>query len=252
VGRRTLCGVAIIAGLTGAAGAEGEVTTEVAEARLDWTHGEIAARGAATADLHAPTIAIARVGAERRARERAAAALVTAARALRLAGGGTLGGAMKRDGELAARVVAGLAQTRDVAVDHASDGSARVAIAAPLEALRIARTGVVGGIAASTAPTALLIDAGAKLGQPVLGLTLAAGRERFAGPVVFFRDRAAAASDRRLGSRVVRGRATAIADGVLTIDGPAADVLAEARSADALVVIVLGDAGSSSTKKEKR
>jgi hypothetical protein len=277
MGRRLLSGFALLAlagarpalaaDRTPAAEASAPVVTESEGARIDWTAGEIEATGAAAADLHAPNVTIARVGAERRARERAGKVLLEAARALRLASGGTLGAAMAKDDALAARVERSLERPRDVRIDHASDGSARVTVAAPLEGLRAARVAARKGAADDdgdaiavtaapapplTAPTALLIEAKGELVQPVLGLTLRAGKLRHAGPVLFFHDAELAARDARLGARVVRGRATRNDDGELHVAGDAAEALAAARVAASPIVIVLGPPAKPAGRKESK
>jgi hypothetical protein len=239
--RRVVLALALAAGAPAGSARADAVTTEASGATVDWTAGEIFAVGRAVADLRAPTVPLARVGAERRARERALAALTAAARALPIAAGGTLGAAMAKDAELAGRVARAIDGAREVVVDHASDGSTRIRMAAALEALRGALVGITLGPTPPTAPTALVIEAGAALGAPRLGLALTAGGERMVGPTVFARGAGGLAGDPRLGDRVLKGRARRLVAGALEIEGGAASALGAARAADAIVVVILRD-----------
>jgi hypothetical protein len=236
----------LLSAVTAATAAAEPVTSERDGVTVDWSTGELSTSAAAVADLHAPTVELARIGAERRARERAVAALLDAARALPVAGGKSLGDAMTKDDALAARVADAVARTRDVAIAYGSDGSTRATVAAPLEGLRAALRGVASGGGPADGPTALVVALGdVDLDAPRLGVTLAAGAERFAGPTVFYRrEPPAVAAEPRLGARVVRGTGTRFADGVLTIEGDAAAALPAARAGDALVVLVLGEAAA--------
>lgn len=103
---------------------------------VDWSAGELRARGLGVADRRAPSPATARDAARGRALADAHRQLADAARALPWAGGGTLGDRVddRRLLELAARA----------RVRHAEplvDGSWRLELALPLEVLRQAVTG---------------------------------------------------------------------------------------------------------------
>ncbi len=211
--------------------------------RTDWTRGLLLAVGAAAADIRAPSPVVARAASERLARQRAHAALAERARAMTLADG-TRVEAAAADPAVAERLAGAVARALDVDVDYGSEGSVVVTCGLPLEAIRLAVVGAPMAeeavAAAQPAPTALRVDARGQLARPELGLTLVNGGARYAGPTVFYRDRKAAAADPRLGGRVVALRATARHDGQLEVDG-AADSLAAAARAGALVVIVVGE-----------
>lgn len=217
------------------------VVEDRAGGTIDWTRGLIIADGAAAADLRARAPDVARVGAERRARERARDALASLAEGVALASGGDVGSAIEGDEAAAGRLGAAAERAVEVGIDYASDGSVRVRLGLPLEAVRAALAGearaLPGGAEGGT--TGVLVRAGDALGEPVLGLTLVAGDERYAAPVAFAHP--PATGDRRLGGEVSRTRATGR-------DGPALEVamepaeLAGARAAGALVIVVLDPA----------
>jgi hypothetical protein len=207
---------------------------------IDWSAGRLVAEGAAAADLRAPGPDVARVSAERRAREQALATLDAAARKLPLAGGGTVGEAVKRDEAAGKRLAAALARARTIDASYASDGGARVTVALPLEAVRLAVAPPAAAPAASDgAPTAILVDARKAGAKPVLGVTLVAGKTEAALPATWWTTPEAAAADARAGATVARATAGKATAGKLEIDLPEAD-LARAAAAGALVIVVVG------------
>jgi hypothetical protein len=234
--------LAIAAGLAGGAAGAEPVTSTVAGARVDWTAGTLTAEGVAVAGLRAPSVAVARVAAERRARDRAAAALARAARALPLADGGTVGAAVDAAPTRAGAIDAAIAAAA-ATIAYGSDGSSRATLAAPLEAVRAGLDAPRVGVDPADAPTALVVELRGKLVRPALGLALAAGAERYAGPTVWHRDVADAAADPRAGARVVRLVAHAVRDGVVDLGPEPAATLAAARAGGALVVVALGKGG---------
>jgi hypothetical protein len=224
-----------------------------AGARIDWTRGLVVARGAAAADLRAPSPQVARLAAERRARSAAQAHLRALARELRLADGRTLAAALGKDPQAAARFDRALARSLDLAVDHTSDGSVVLSAGLPIEAIRAAASGPMdlpAGAGASASartaagerPTALVVTAGTHLRRPAVGVILTAGSERYAGPTVFAVREAAVAAD-RLGARPRRLKASGGSGGSLELAGGAAAArqLADARAAGALVVILVAE-----------
>lgn len=214
----------------------GHVIESHGEVTIDWSLGVARARGASAGDLRAPSAAVARVGAERTARASAREQLSAAAAALTLADGRTVEDATKEPAA-AARLDAILDQTSLFHADYGTDGSVVVAEQLPLEAVRLAVVGAPAPPPDPDGPTAVLVDARKALEGPVLGLTLASGGERYAGPTIFYRGTTAARGDARLGDRVVEARATARDGDTLTLaDG--ADV-AKLRRAGALVVVLL-------------
>jgi hypothetical protein len=211
-------------------------------ARVDWTRGLLLARGAAAGDLRAPSASVARLAAERRARAAARARLRKLAADLPLADGRKLGAAL--DGDAKARFDRALEHTIDEAIDHGTDGSVVLTCALPLEAVRAAVGGAAApaALAVEGAPTALLVEADRQLKRPLLGIALAAGGERYAGPTVYAaRGGAVAGNTARLGARPRPLRAGKLGkDGTLEITGEsAAAVIAQARAAGALVMIII-------------
>ncbi|HEU5055533.1 MAG TPA: hypothetical protein VFU21_03385 [Kofleriaceae bacterium] len=221
-------------------------------ARIDWTRGLVVARGAAAADLRAPSPQVARLAAERRARSAAQARLRELAKGLKLADGRTLAAALGKDKAAAARFDRAVARSLDLAVDHTSDGSVVLSAGLPIEAIRTAAGGPMdlptgagasagARASASELPTALVVSAGKHLSRPAVGVVLTAGGERYAGPTVFASREAAVAAD-RLGPRPVRVKASGGSGGSLELAGAgAATHLAGARAAGALVVIVVAE-----------
>jgi hypothetical protein len=185
-------------------------------ADVDWAAGRIGASGVGPADLRAPSPDIARVAAERAARRSARARIEAATRALRWAGGGTVGERAAADPELAKALTAALdgLVTDDLAIQ--SDGSVVVRLHLGLDAL-------AGAPAAGEALVA--VDARALAVMPAVGLALAADAARYTGPLRFV-DRAPP------GARVVA--ATAAAAGTITVRD--ATALAAARSPVYIVI----------------
>lgn len=236
-----------------AAGGRGALVVDKGQgARIDWTRGMLVARGAAAADLRAPTPQVARLAAERRARAAAQARLRELARDLRLADGRTLGAALAKDAAAGARFDRALARSLDLSIDHTSDGSVVLSAGLPIEAVHAAASGpmdlptgagasVTAKAAASGLPTALVVAAGKHLAHPAIGVVLTAGNERYAGPTVFA-GREQAVDAARVGARAVRLKVTRGTGGSLELaGGEAARTLADARAAGALVVILLAE-----------
>lgn len=221
-------------------------------ARIDWTRGLVVARGAAAADLRAPSPQVARLAAERRARSAAQTRLRDLAKDLKLADGRSVAAALAKDKAAAARFERAVARSLDLAVDHTSDGSVVLSAALPIEAIRAAATGPMdlptgagasasAKASASELPSALVVAAGKHLSRPAVGVILTAGSERYAGPTVFASNPAAVAAD-RLGPRPVRVKAGGGTGGSLELSGTdVARRLADARAAGALVVIVVSE-----------
>jgi len=212
-------------------------------ARLDWSRGLLVARGAAAGDLRAPSPNVARLGAERDARDAARRRLRALADDLPVAGGRTVGQVVKGDAAAAARLQRAVAASIDLAIDHATDGSVVLTEALPLEAVRAALYGPspVPAGAAKDAPTALVIDATELKVTPALHLAVAAGAERYQGPTLFTARRPGE-DDPRLGARPAALRAARAGGTSLDLAGEAAaTTLAAARDAGALVVVVVAD-----------
>lgn len=138
------------------------------------------ARGAAVGDVRAPTRALARVKAERKAQARAAHKLRGALAGLAVAGGSTVAaderGFAFLEGPMASEMVT-------VERDYGADGSVVVTMGLPVEALRAAIFGrdsrrEAGG------PAALVVRARGPI-EPVVGLVLSSGSVRYRGCVVY-------------------------------------------------------------------
>lgn len=207
---------------------------------IDWTRGLLVATAGAPADLREPSPEIARIKAERQARQRVRDRLAQLARQIPLADGRHAGAALDRDRAARVRLDTALDHTIDVDIDYASDGTVVITAGLPLEAVRAAIAGPAGPPAAhADAPTALVVDArGVKL-HPALGLALAADHERYAGPTVFVGPGADLEHDARLGAHREQATARRVHRGALELRGnDSAGHLARARDAGALVVII--------------
>jgi len=114
--------------------------TASARADIDWATGLVTAPGIGLADRQAPNPAVARGPARRRAEDSARAALAKALPAMPLAGGGTLADKLG-DATVKARVDAAVAGALGVTADPETDGSWKVTMAVPVEAVRQALVG---------------------------------------------------------------------------------------------------------------
>jgi hypothetical protein len=222
--------------LVAAVAAAAPVTTKVAGADVDWTRGLVITHAVAPADRRSPSPAVARSGARRAAEDRGRLQLAAAARALPWAAGGTVGEAVDDKG-VAPALEAAVARAAVTAADYLTDGSVRVTMALPVEAVRQALDGpraVAAGATVDGAVTAVVVDArGAKV-APAVGL--AVGEVR--GPVLVARAKPPAAV---LGAKVVTVKATAARAGTLAVAGPHAADAKAAIEGGALVVILVKD-----------
>jgi hypothetical protein len=116
----------------------------------------------------------------------------------------------------------------------------------------------VVGFPAPPAPpdtvTGVIVDARGVLTRPALGFWLRGGEADasdagYAGPVVFYRDPTRAGADPRLGARVWRVRATAVAGGVVTVESAPAS--SQAASKPAAKATVQGAAALSALTRER-
>ncbi len=217
--------------------ADGAVTSALAHrGEVNWSRGMLVVTGASAADVRAPTPEVARIRAERRAREQARARLLAQARTVTWAGGDTVGDQIDAAPAAAARLARAVDRARDEDVDYSSDGSVVVRLALPLEAVRLAVTGAAEPPVDAAGVTAIIVDA-PDLAAPRLGLSLSAGSDAYAGPTVFYRNAADAAADPRAGDRVVSATAGKVSGGA--VDVGAVDLAAWRRS-QPLVIVVLG------------
>ncbi len=223
------------------------------QVRVDWSRGMVIATAAAAADLRAPSPPVARVGAMRRARQRARALLSQRVAQLPV-GSRTVTAHRAADRTVAARLDEALDHLLDLEVRHASDGSVVLSAGLPLQAVRVALGGMrrlePGKTPVANFATAVIVDARSVLSAPslLIGLATAAGRR--VGPTVFYRDMKAARADPRLGSRAVgiAAKAAKRTDSGLDLElgesreGKTASLSEVERAVDAgaLVVIVIG------------
>lgn len=214
------------------------VTSSVAGARVDWTAGTVAARGAGAGDLRAPSAAVARVGAQRKARAAAREVLRRAVGELPLADGRTVSAAVAGDAAALARLDEVVAGSRSRNLRYSTDGSVTLTEVIGVDAVRWAVYGPQapppGG-----GPSAVIVRVPRGFTAPVVGLSVDAGGNRYRGPVVYLRASDAAARDPRLGGDVVRARARAARDGALVLGAGSADTVAKLGRSGALVVVVL-------------
>jgi len=201
---------------------------------VDWTRGVILAEGAASADLQAPRPDIARIRAERVARERAAVKLDEQARGLPVAAGGTVGERLEADDAALQRFDRVVARALDESVDYGSDGSVVVVLALPVEAVRGALVGPSAAPAEQTA-TALLIVATSAMKNPEIGVGIRGKDGEYSGATVFYRDKRAAAKDSRLGELTIKRAATGRDGAFLVVE---ADL--QLGASQPLVVVVIG------------
>lgn len=148
-----------------------------AEPEVDWARGLVIERAIGTADRRAPSPAVARVGAEREAAERATAALLATAAALP-------GVAAPVDGLAAA--------TLTLEVEHLPDGSVRLRRGLPIEAIRQASAGprvvtpVWDGVRSRAAPPApFVVDARDLEVSPRVGIVVTDGTTTVAMPAIW-------------------------------------------------------------------
>jgi hypothetical protein len=231
---RLLVGMMVALAATTAAAAP--VTTRVAGLDVDWSRGVAIAHAVAPADRRAPSPAVARSGARRAAEDRGRVMLAAAARALPWAAGGTVGEVLDARGD-AAKVALERAVARAVvtAADYLTDGSVRVTMTLPIEAVRQAVDGpravAAGAVVDGDAVTAVVVDARGLKVPAAVGLAL--GDQR--GPLLLAQARPAAAV---LGARVLAVKATAVKAGRIAVAGQG-DAVADAVTAGALVVLLV-------------
>jgi hypothetical protein len=144
--------------------------TAPAHADVDWAKGLVTAPGIGLADRQAPNPAVARGPARRRAEDAARTALAKAVPALPLAGGGTVADKLG-DATVKARVDAAVAGAIGVTADPETDGSWRVTMAVPIEAVRQAIAGPRALGAAGDAGPAVVIVEGVTA-TPAIGMTI--------------------------------------------------------------------------------
>lgn len=144
--------------------------TATAHAEVDWAKGLVTAPGIGLADRQAPNPAVARGPSRRRGEDAARQALAAALPALPLASGGTLGDKLG-DPKLKARIDAAVAAAIGVTAEPETDGSWRVTMAVPVEAVRMALAGSRALPAAGDTGTPVVIVEGVTA-APAVGYTV--------------------------------------------------------------------------------
>lgn len=142
-----------------------------AHADIDWAKGLVTADGIGVANRAAPTPAAARGPARRLAEEAARKKLAAQVGTVPLAGGGTVGAKMK-DAAMKTAVEQAVARAIVIAADPETDGSWKVTMAVPIEALRLAIAGqprVLASSAGGDEGPAVIVVEGATNVKPALG-----------------------------------------------------------------------------------
>jgi hypothetical protein len=135
-------------------------SAHAAPASVDWARGLVIADGIGLADRHAPNPAVARGTSRRIAEEAAKQTLATKVGELPVASGGTVGAKAKADAAVKDRLARAIANAVTLAADPETDGSWRVTLAVPIEAVRQAVVGpraiTAGGD--DTGPAVVVVD----------------------------------------------------------------------------------------------
>jgi hypothetical protein len=199
-GRLAAAALALIAPLALA----GEARTD---ARPDWARGLVLATGVGVADRHAPSPVIARGPARHAAEAAARKQLAAALPALPLAEGGTLAGRLG-DPAVRARVDRAVAAAITVDAEPGTDGSWKVTLGVPIEAVRQALTGPRPAPASDADGPAVVVVEGARV-APAVGYRLG----KVAAPALWVKAVPAWAKDApRVRARGASGGAIELAD----------------------------------------
>lgn len=142
-----------------------------AHADVDWARGLVSARGIGLADRQAPNPAVARGPSRRKAEEAAKLALSSEIRGLPLAAGGTLADKLS-DAAVKARVERAIAAAISLTAEPETDGSWRVTMAVPIDALRQAIAGRRVLPDSGDAMTPMVVVEGVTA-APAIGITVA-------------------------------------------------------------------------------
>ena len=147
------------------------LSATTAQADVDWARGLVTADGIGIADRHAPTPATARGPARRAAEDAAKKAIAAQLGDLPLAAGGTLK-AKLADKAVKSRIDDAVARATAIAATLETDGSWKVTLGLPIEAVRIALDGDPRALGPKgDADPAIVVVEGAKQ-KPALGVTV--------------------------------------------------------------------------------
>jgi len=106
-----------------------------ATGEIDWQRRVLKATGQGAPDLNAPSIAVARLGAERAAMATAQRNALETLKGATLESGGTVGTLLQNDGALRTRVQGKLRAARAVKTHYYSDGGVSLVVEVPLDQL---------------------------------------------------------------------------------------------------------------------
>jgi hypothetical protein len=118
----------VLVPLAARAGASGEI---------DWQRRVLKATGQGAPDLNAPSIAVARLGAERTAMALAQRNALETLKGAALESGGTVGALLQNDSALRSKVQAKLRGARAVKTHYYSDGGVSLTVEVPLDQLPV-------------------------------------------------------------------------------------------------------------------
>jgi hypothetical protein len=134
-----------------------------AQGQIDWEKRVLRGSGVGAPDLNAPSIAVARLSAERAAMAAAQRSLFDALSAAPLQSGGTAGALLQKDDALRAKVQAKLRGARPVKTHYFSDGGISLELQMPLDQLPPEIGSALKEPAQTAAsPAAAAVDAGIK------------------------------------------------------------------------------------------
>jgi len=102
---------------------------------IDWQRRVVTATGQGAPDLNAPSIAVARLAAERAAIAAAQRNALDALNAAPLEGGGTVGALLQNDGALRSKLQGRLKAIRPVKTHYFSDGGISLRVEVPFDSL---------------------------------------------------------------------------------------------------------------------
>jgi len=133
-----------------------------AAGEIDWQRRVLKATGQGAPDLNAPSIAVARLGAERAAMAIAQRNALETLKGATLESGGTVGTLLQNDGALRSKVQGKLRGVRAVKTHYFSDGGVSVDVEVPLDQLPVEIGQNLKPPAGATPPSTSPPDAGAK------------------------------------------------------------------------------------------
>jgi hypothetical protein len=160
------------------------------DAKPDWARGLVLASAVGIADRHAPSPVAARGPARRAAEEAARKQLAAALPVLPLAEGGTLAGKLE-EAEVKRRVDRAIAAALVVDAEPSTDGSWKVTLGVPIEAVRQALAGPRPVAASDPAGPEIVVVLPDRAVTPAIGYKLG----KLAAPAIWVKDVPAWAKD---------------------------------------------------------